>query len=52
MKAKTSVQARCEHCYVVRREGIVRVYCKRNRRHNQKQWRGYAQNIKRTKKGR
>jgi large subunit ribosomal protein L36 len=52
MKSKTSVKTRCEYCYTVRREGVLRVYCQRNRRHNQRQWRGYSKNIKRTKKSR
>ena len=52
MKVKTSVKTRCEYCYLVKREGVLRVYCKRNRRHNQKQWRGYAKNIKKSKKAR
>ena len=52
MKAKTSVKTRCEYCYLVKREGVLYVYCKRNRRHNQKQMRGYSKNIKKTKKTR
>lgn len=52
MKTKTSVKKRCESCYIVKREGVLRVYCKRSRRHNQRQWRGYSKNTKRTKKAR
>jgi large subunit ribosomal protein L36 len=52
MKTKTSVKTRCEHCYTVKREGVLFVYCKKNRRHNQKQWRGFAKNIKKSKKAR
>ncbi|MEI7578721.1 MAG: 50S ribosomal protein L36 [bacterium] len=42
MKKKASVKIRCEHCYSVkRRDGKgkkrLKVYCKRNRRHNQTQ---------------
>ncbi len=52
MKTKTSVKKRCEFCYTVRREGVLKVYCRRNRKHNQRQGRGYAKNIKKTKKAR
>lgn len=37
MKVRTSVKKICMHCFVVRREGIVRVLCKRNPRHKQRQ---------------
>jgi large subunit ribosomal protein L36 len=52
MKSKTSVKTRCEHCYSVKREGILRVYCRKNRRHNQRQARGFAKNTKKSKKAR
>lgn len=37
MKVKASVKTRCEHCYMVKRSGKLRVYCKRDRRHNSRQ---------------
>jgi large subunit ribosomal protein L36 len=37
MKVQTSVKRRCEHCRVIRRKGVVRVICKRNPRHKQRQ---------------
>ncbi|BDQ04935.1 MAG: hypothetical protein KatS3mg084_0453 [Candidatus Dojkabacteria bacterium] len=52
MKVKTSLKPRCEHCYMVRRGKTLFVYCKRNRRHNQRQWRGHGKNVKKTRKGR
>ena len=36
MKVRPSIQVRCEHCKVVRREGTVRIICK-NPRHKQRQ---------------
>lgn len=36
-KVKTSLALRCEHCYFVRRKGKLRVLCKENGRHKQKQ---------------
>jgi len=27
----------CEHCQIVRRKGVVRVICKKNPRHKQRQ---------------
>jgi large subunit ribosomal protein L36 len=27
----------CEHCKIVRRKGVIRVICKRNPRHKQRQ---------------
>jgi len=52
MKSKSSVKTRCEHCYSVKREGVLRIYCRKNRRHNQRQARGHSKNIKKTSKGR
>lgn len=37
MKVSTSVKAKCEHCRVIRRKGVIRVICKRNARHKQRQ---------------
>ena len=37
MKVKASVGKRCADCRVIRRHGIVRVICKRNPRHKQRQ---------------
>ncbi len=37
MKVRSSVKKRCAHCVVVRRGGKVRVICKREPKHNQKQ---------------
>jgi large subunit ribosomal protein L36 len=36
MKVRTSIKKLCEHCRVIRREGVVRVICK-NPRHKQRQ---------------
>jgi large subunit ribosomal protein L36 len=36
MKVRPSVKARCEHCKIVRRSGVVRIVCK-NPRHKQRQ---------------
>lgn len=37
MKVKSSVKKRCNDCQIVKRKGIVRVICKKNPRHKQKQ---------------
>jgi large subunit ribosomal protein L36 len=37
MKVKPSVKKRCMHCKVVKRRGVVRVICKRDPRHKQRQ---------------
>jgi large subunit ribosomal protein L36 len=37
MKVSASVRRRCEHCKIIRRKGKVRVICKRNPRHKQRQ---------------
>jgi len=37
MKVRTSVKASCEHCKVIRRRGVVRIICKKNPRHKQRQ---------------
>ena len=31
MKVRASVRKICEHCKVVRRKGVIRVICSRNR---------------------
>lgn len=37
MKVRASVRPICEKCKVVRRRGVVRVICKENPRHKQRQ---------------
>ncbi len=37
MKVKSSVKKRCKDCKIVRRQGVVRVICKVNPRHKQRQ---------------
>jgi large subunit ribosomal protein L36 len=37
MKVRSSIKKMCEHCKVVRRKGVIRVICKRNPRHKQRQ---------------
>ncbi|MAN22858.1 MAG: 50S ribosomal protein L36 [Gemmatimonadetes bacterium] len=37
MKVKASVGKRCPDCKIIRRNGVVRVICKRNPRHKQRQ---------------
>jgi large subunit ribosomal protein L36 len=37
MKVKPSIKKRCMHCKVVKRRGVVRVICKRDPRHKQRQ---------------
>ena len=37
MKVRSSVKPICEHCKVVRRRGVIRVICKRNPKHKQRQ---------------
>ncbi|MAF26917.1 MAG: 50S ribosomal protein L36 [Gemmatimonadota bacterium] len=37
MKSRTSVKKICNQCYVVKRHGVVRVICKANPRHKQRQ---------------
>ncbi|MCK4893486.1 MAG: 50S ribosomal protein L36 [Calditrichia bacterium] len=37
MKVQTSVKKRCEHCKIIRRKGVVRVICKKNPKHKQRQ---------------
>ncbi|MEO0098006.1 MAG: 50S ribosomal protein L36 [candidate division WOR-3 bacterium] len=37
MKVKPSVKKRCVHCRIVKRKGVVRVICKRDPTHKQRQ---------------
>jgi large subunit ribosomal protein L36 len=37
MKVRSSVKPICEHCRVIRRQGVVRIICKKNPRHKQRQ---------------
>jgi large subunit ribosomal protein L36 len=37
MKVRASVKRICENCKIIRRKGIVRVICKANPNHKQKQ---------------
>jgi len=37
VKVRASVSKRCNECKIVRRKGVVRVICKHNPRHKQKQ---------------
>jgi len=37
MKLRPSIKKLCEHCKIVRREGVARVICKKNPKHKQRQ---------------
>ena len=37
MKVKASVKKICKDCKIIRRKGTVRVVCKKNLRHKQRQ---------------
>lgn len=37
MKVRSSVKAICKDCKIVKRSGIIRVVCKTNPKHKQKQ---------------
>lgn len=37
MKVKPSVKPICDDCKIIRRKGTVRVVCKKNPKHNQRQ---------------
>lgn len=37
VKVRSSIKPICEHCKVVRREGVLRIICKRNPKHKQRQ---------------
>lgn len=37
MKVRASVKAMCKDCKVIKRKGVLRVVCKANPKHKQKQ---------------
>jgi large subunit ribosomal protein L36 len=37
MKVRASVRRICEGCRIIRRQGVLRVICKLDRRHKQRQ---------------
>jgi large subunit ribosomal protein L36 len=37
MKVRASVKAICKDCKIIKRKGVVRVICKKNPRHKQRQ---------------
>lgn len=37
MKVQASVKTMCDGCKIVRRKGVVRVICKKNPKHKQRQ---------------
>jgi large subunit ribosomal protein L36 len=37
MKVRASVKPICEHCKVIKRRGVIRIICKKNPRHKQRQ---------------
>jgi large subunit ribosomal protein L36 len=37
MKVSASVKPRCDSCQIIRRHGVLRVICKKNPRHKQRQ---------------
>jgi len=37
MKVRPSVKTICKDCKVIIREGVVRIICKKTRKHNQRQ---------------
>ncbi|HCR16995.1 MAG TPA: 50S ribosomal protein L36 [Candidatus Latescibacteria bacterium] len=37
MKVRASVKKRCNHCKIIRRKGVLRVICKQDPRHKQRQ---------------
>jgi len=39
MKVRASVRKMCDGCRIVRRRGVIRVICKSNPRHKQRQGR-------------
>ena len=45
MKVKSSIKKRCNDCQIVKRKGVVRVICKKNPRHKQKQRKGVVRVI-------
>jgi len=37
LKVRSSVKPICEHCKVIKRNGVTRIICKRNPKHKQRQ---------------
>ena len=37
VKVRSSVKPICEHCKVIKRDGVTRIICKRNPKHKQRQ---------------
>ncbi len=37
MKVRTSVKTMCKDCRIIKRSGVVRVICKKNPKHKQRQ---------------
>lgn len=37
MRVRASVKKRCNHCKIIRRKGVVRVICKHDPSHKQRQ---------------
>lgn len=37
VKVRSSVKPICEHCKVIKRNGVTRIICKRNPKHKQRQ---------------
>ncbi|MER3402813.1 MAG: 50S ribosomal protein L36 [Armatimonadota bacterium] len=37
MKVQASVKKMCDGCKIIRRKGVVRVICKKKRKHKQRQ---------------
>ncbi|HRN77703.1 MAG TPA: 50S ribosomal protein L36 [Candidatus Dependentiae bacterium] len=37
MKVRTSVKPMCKDCRIIKREGIVRIICRKNPKHKQRQ---------------
>jgi large subunit ribosomal protein L36 len=37
VKVRSSVKPICEHCKVIKRQGVTRIICKRNPKHKLKQ---------------
>ncbi len=37
MKVRASVRKVCDNCKIIRRKGVVRVICKKNPKHKQRQ---------------
>jgi large subunit ribosomal protein L36 len=37
VKVRASIRKICEHCKIVRRNGVMHIICKKNPRHKQRQ---------------